>query len=660
MKSRGWLRTALVLAGLWAVVLTLFRGSAEYGMNYDEVLRLAPFVQFFEPEAVPVDQALYRIQIGSLSIPVMVKSYISSIAPLPLVPALFFDRQPEGLRRLELLLFLVSVSTLFLVLRRHDFALAAASSLLLATGPHFYPEVRYGFAGALHVVCLAAAAVCLRQGMARPLAPAPWFLAGLFLGLAVNVHFYALWTIAGGVFALAAVFPAESWRIVRRPRRALALLAGILVGGANYVVYNVATAGASLRPMVLGLVDRDAYNERPIDYLALPDFPTELRDKLENLGVTLGDDRIRWASALVALVVVAALVAVGVAVRRSRSAGQWTVERRLYCLAPVAFVVTVAAILVTPKSGRAGHWVYVSPYFELTLVGAALLAARVLPWRTPATRRGLALGALGVVAVLFVGISNAAVVHANETKGTHMFSAAIYDIHAELTRPGRPPFSAMTVDWGLWSQLYFLSSGRLPVSERAFALAGQPYVAVGDALAIEITANREASKDVLFLYHQVDVLPGAAQGFRRFVAETGADLEIQSFSGQLRGDRHFVARLRNSGAVLEAWRRQRGWGAGPPIVVDYGPRTAQAGRPFSRQPGGASAMWLRLDRDAGPVDVAFGPRRRRGTWSAAHRVVTAVIDPSELSEPGIRPVRVCYAIGGACSEPVELQLLPPV
>lgn len=658
-NRRCWACTALVLLGLWTVVLVLFRGSEDYGMNYDEVLRLAPHVRLVYPDAAKVDQAIYRLKIGEVSIPVMFKSYISSICTLPTVPALFFKQQPAGLRRIELLYFLISVSALFFFVQGYDFTLAAWASFLAATGPHLYPEVRFGFASILHVVFLGVAAVGVRRGLQQPTRTLPWFVAGLAIGLCVNVQFYSLWTLAGVGSALCIVFPRETWNAIRRVSRAGAFAAGAAVGGVNYVVFNVATAGGSLRPLLVGLFDRAEYNRDPIDYRALPQWSVEVSTKLRELSQIVGDGGRAAIVAVAAVLVVAFLIFVG-SVLSLRRTGKWELRHRAYCLAPVAFTMIFLAILVTPKSGRAGHWAFVSPFLELAIVSVVLLAVReVLPSGSSALRRWILGGALAGVAMLFFGISNQAVVHCNATKGSKLFSATIYEIHEELSKRDPQSFQAVTVDWGFWSQLYFLSKGRLPMTELSFRLVNRDYPAARDELGTELARLHESGKEVLFLFHSGDVLRGTGESFRRFVGETGGDLQVQTFTGRTQGDQHFVGRLLNPDEVLNRWRGRGEEIAEPLVVVDYGPRSATMGQSFHVQPNGRSAMWFRVKGARQPEVVLFGGERLRGFWNAEEGLVTVALNVEALAKEGTREIQLCDLFRDICSAPIYFPVLPP-
>jgi hypothetical protein len=656
---KRWVATLMVLLGLWTVVLVLFRGREDYGMNYDEVLRLAPYLRLVHPEAAKVDQAIYSLKLGTVSIPIMLKSYISSLGPLSLVPALFFERQPAGLRLIEMLYFLICVSILFLFLRGYDFALAAWTSLLVATAPHLYPEVRFGFVTLLHVVFLVAAAVLARKGMKRPTETLPWFGAGVAVGLCVNVLFYSLWTLAGLASALCVVFPQETWNVIRRVSRVGAFAAGVAVGAVNFVIFNLATAGGSLRPLWVGLFDRTEYNRDPIDYRVLPQFSVEISNKLRELAQIVGEGQTIAAAAFAAIVgLMIVTFVVGAVVLRRR--GPWELRHRACFFSPVAFTVSFLAILVTPKSGRAGHWAFVSPLLELAIVSVALLVAReLLPSLSVAQRRGILAGGLTIVAGLFFAMSNFAVVQANATKGEFSFSPAIYAINDELSKRAPGNFEAIAVDWGFWSQLYFLSNGRLPVTELSFRLANQKYAAARDVLGTELARLYEPDKQILFLFHGWDVLPGAGKNFRRFVAEMGGKLDVRTFAGKVPGDRHFVARLQNPEEVLHRWRGGEQWSAEPLVVLDYGPRSATVGQGFNVQPNGKSSMWFKIQGGGEPMVVMFGGERLPGFWDARKGLVTVAIPRDQVAKGGQREIRLCDLLRDICSASIHFPVLPP-
>jgi hypothetical protein len=233
----GWRRHPATAAAVAAIVLASiialdFRGTSAHGMNFDEVLRLNPLVRLVNPDARSISQAIYSVPIGSFQVPLMVKNYISSLTSIHLLPALLWGDQVFGLRVLYAVNLWLAAWLIFLSLFRYGSLFALGSAALLATTPHLYPEVRFGFASVVHVVCLTAAAFAWRHAFETGRTTS-WFLGGAAVGLAINLRGPTLWTVGGLFVGALLLFPAELLARMRKPRSLAAALAGMLAGAVN-------------------------------------------------------------------------------------------------------------------------------------------------------------------------------------------------------------------------------------------------------------------------------------------------------------------------------------------------------------------------------------------------------------------------------------------
>ncbi len=649
--SRWWERRApgvAVAAILLAlVILVNFREARAHGMNYDEVLRLNPLVSLVNPDAEQVDQSIYSVEVGSQRLPVMVKSYISSITSVHLLPALLWDDPASGLRILYGVYLWIACLLLFLFLVRYGFVFALGSAALLAASPHLYPEIRFGFASVVHVIVLTAAAFCWRRAFETGRASL-WFLGGLCFGLAVNLRGPTMWTVGGLCAAGLILYPRVLFAQLRRPRVLLAAAAGCLLGGANYVVYNLATGGGTFRPFVTAMFRRKEYNRDPIDFRQLPDLSVELASKLRGLHVVLGgpglDAVVFFATASVAgvaLLVFAWRVLTG---RELRS--------RALLLPAVALLFTWTFIFLTPKSGRAGHWAYLSPLLEISLMSGALAIwgsrASGPRWRQIVA---VALGAALVVASFAVTWDDVST--AVRTQGDGLFSPMIYEIAADVDDLDPEEHVVVAVDWGFWSQLYFLSEGEAPLSEYTFRFLRADDHRAAEILGSLLVAQRGQGRDVLFLHRSRPVLGSALPTFLSGIDLLGGELrQVSVYTDDDRpDDASLLTTLANPDEVI---RRFCGVevGTAAPRIDAFGPQVVT----FA---GESVDVWVVLDRADPRFTVLFDGRPRRIVVGGERTVLTFTIARDELAAPGRYPIEICDPCLNECADPVYFSTRSP-
>jgi hypothetical protein len=122
------IKSTLVILILFAIIGFLFRGSLDYGLQFDEVFRINNLIPLFNPEAYPYNQSIFDIHVFDVSIPLMYKQYISSVAIIPFLPICFFDNYLFGLRFLEFFYFFMSITGFFLLSQDTIFCLHFAQA----------------------------------------------------------------------------------------------------------------------------------------------------------------------------------------------------------------------------------------------------------------------------------------------------------------------------------------------------------------------------------------------------------------------------------------------------------------------------------------------------------------------------------------------------
>ncbi len=653
-----------VLAGLLLLCLLgayLFRQSYDYGMNYDEVISLLPYISLVNPKATPVNQAVYAIKVGDLHLPVMFKSYISSLSYGYMLPALLFQDWRHGIRFMEELYFLLSVSILFLFLQRYHFLLAFVTSSILVAAPYLYPQIRFGFSSLAHIIFLVAALYCLEKAL-KTNRWLFWFLAAFFPALGINLSFYFLWTIFGVLLSTLILFPKYVWSVLRNCKAVTGLLAGLIVGAANYVVYNIGTRGGSFKPLILGLFDRARYNESPIDYRELPSFREEILGKLDQMPLMLGAKGVAAPLLALTAISIGIIYILGLYQGWRRQRLQQVTQK--YYFPIVSFLIIFISILITPKSGRIGHWAFTAPFLELTIVSAGFLFyEQIWIWRKKRIARLLLAGlAVGLFLLAFT-LSNSAVVRAISRGGDRLASPTIYQIHENLEAREQDSFIVASIDWGFFSQLYFLSHGELPIVELTFQLAEQSYEQARAVFKNFLWEHGREGKDLLFLWHGFEQLPGTRSNFLRLMDDFNGNLRvIRTYVGKASDDLHVLGELTNPEEVLDQlhkWRPENEPSvAARPEVIAYGPHYAIVGQGFNTQPNGNSAMWFRVKEVRSGMTVIFGELVKPATISEAEGVATIAITPEELAQEMTYEIRICYEfVPEQCSEPVSFPVL---
>lgn len=556
--------TVSVVVGLTAITSWLFVGSSHYGLHHDEVFRLLPYWRLVNSNAAPLGMtSFFALNLGGLKLPLMFKVYISSLACSPYFPALLFPEPLSALRFLYQFYLVLSGVLLYFTMRKASLPGATVAALLLVISPLRYPHVRFGFTNTFHVILICVAVLLVLRSRQR-FGLFTLFLAGVSLGFAVNLRVYFLWIIAGALLAALFVYPRKVLRFARDIRRVVPFLIGFLVGAFNFVAYNAARGVETLKPLILGLFNRSEYNEiRPIDNMTIPPLVESIDRKLGWLQ-TLAFGNAGWPALLL---VTALVLAIGVAIfsfARHRSHPIDGETRRLFAFSALTTIFVFFFILITPRSGRAGHWSFLSPFLELTLAWIPLLLIR-----TESAQGGrkiktfAAIAYLGILVASSLTLSWRAVAEVNATPGSGTFSTSVFALHEDLMAEHKASLVGV-LDWGIYSQLYFLGSGETPARE--LILTHFDYPRARKALASFIQSGYRESKDILFIYHRKPLLKGAGDHAKRFFDELGCDLELvrvyddpspvrplswQDYTSGPPSNTRYLMRLRNLAEVVE-------------------------------------------------------------------------------------------------------------
>jgi hypothetical protein len=203
-------------------------------------------------------------------------------------------------------------------------------------------------------------------------------------------------------------------------------------------------------------------------------------------------------------------------------------------------------------------------------------------------------------------------------------------------------YAIVTVDWGFWSQLYFLSRGEAPLYEWAFRFATATEDEAAAALGTFLLHQQWSGRRVIFLHDDESRLGTAVPTFRAAIARLGGELELwRRYSREEPPEGGWALwTLADPQGIRTALCRD----APRPRILAYGPRETTA-------TGEGLAMWLQLEDAHGEYGVRFGGRTKQPVIDREAGVVTISVDAREIAGPGTILVEVCdLCQARACAE----------
>lgn len=452
---------------MFAVILAImiafmFRGSTEFGMNYDEVNRVNNIFAWFDSSAMPYKQVVSSLDIWSVEIPLLYKSYISSFSVVKFMPIILFEDNVFAIRFLAGFYFCLAATVLFLFLSRYSLLYAAAVSVLMVFSPVFYPSITVNMGFVDHVVWL-----CLMALLLSRLQYSEWDwlwlgLTALVAGLAVNQQIYSLWGVAGFAAGTVAAYPGEVLSRLRRWYLWLIIPCMFVIGSFNFWPYNIVHGLATFQPLIERVLDPSSSTETAIDMRhGIP-----LMDELEQVMGWLGAWWGRSFLVFVATVVIGMITSVLFRIwARSDSERRFS---RLLVGASTAFVVTFFCILITPNTTRSPHFYHLSPYLEMTaLAWMPFLYFLISRYVSVAVRFLPAIAAI----VMLVAVGMVSVERMNKYRdnlGEGRNSPVIFELSKYLINQGSMGRCVIFNEWGQNTQPYFITSGEFLIQSMVF------------------------------------------------------------------------------------------------------------------------------------------------------------------------------------------------
>jgi 4-amino-4-deoxy-L-arabinose transferase-like glycosyltransferase len=439
---------AVLVYFFWALLLI----AQKPGLQHDEALLVTAAVHMlYAPHEIDVThEANDWISVMGHPLPLMTATYVGAVKEYVCLPLFrVLGTRASVIRLASVLLAAILILGIGVVIGREiSWPTGAAAALLVAMNPAYTAMTVFdnnavaASMAALGLLLVAISRYLRKRGAAR----AAW------IGVAIGFGIWARANFAWVLVALgAAVLIMLGKRALRTPiSHWLAAIAGGLVGGAPFLIYQVVSNFATWRTqneLVAGGAFRQWFIYR-LDLLA-----EVLLSDVEHRQAWSGPDTPGWQYYLFPTVMVlACLVVFAVKARDARQA-LWG------RIAALALVFLSAMLLVSRLRVAQHHMIMVVPLAcALAALAGAILAGR---FRWGVAVAG-ALGALYIGSALYWQVS--AVRGLAKTGGVGVWSDAINDLARHLD----PKYSGEAIkvlDWGLAYNLGVLSHGRLRLYE---------------------------------------------------------------------------------------------------------------------------------------------------------------------------------------------------
>lgn len=441
----------------------LFYNNYAHGLQFDEVFRVNNLIPFFNPYAEPYEQSIFSISILSASIPIAYKSYISSAALLPYIPIFLWEDYLIGLRTLYAVSFCFAIIIFFIILSRFvDLKYSFLTSLLLATSPILFPEIRFGFAYSLHIVFLSIAFYLLYL-FNRDKKTMYLFAGSFLLFVGANIYFYFLWVITSLIIT-SFIFYQDFWKeIILSLKNIFALVSGFVLGFINFVLYNISSGFPSVKPLIIRIFFPSEYELNPIDYKPSSPLFEEISGKFDIIYNFFGGYGYIYLAIGIITLIIFGLITIKL-VRQDKLGGY---KNYYFCLVNVLLILAV--ILITPNTTRAGHYSFLIPFLELTILSLVMLLMKI--YRSDRVHVvGVAI--LVILISLNSFVTGTEITQSIEDRGKGYFSPAIFDLNKYFDENQIDSKNIVFVQWGMYSQLYFLNKGEFKINSLVFQMLG--------------------------------------------------------------------------------------------------------------------------------------------------------------------------------------------
>jgi len=446
------------------ITFFLFRDNITLGMQFDEVIRINNLIPLINPDAEPYNQSIFNISLLGFTIPLMYKFYLSTALLIPYIPLfIFHDNLLFGLRFLYGFYFFLSISILFFILsKKLSYPVSFLTSLLVITSPVFYPEVFTGRAHSIQIIFLTLAVYFLYVFFEENRKSGYLFLGTFLFFIGANIEAFLLWVIAAVFFSSIIIFP-QYWKIIlESPKYCMILLLAFILGWLNFFIYNILSPFSTIKPLYLKIFDPVAYNQMPVDYVQTAPLLTDVSDKITIIFPSFFN-RYGFVYCLIIIALIALYFLSAFQLVKSKQISEF----KAYFFPFFCFCLVFIFILISPKTTRAGHYVYIIPLFEISIVTFFLLGEKI--FNKKVFSRLLIISLICLV-LMNSFVSSKEIISIKESKGVDHFSPAIFKLNEYFHNESLQSDHIVFLEWGMYTQLYFLNKGEFDVNSLVFQL----------------------------------------------------------------------------------------------------------------------------------------------------------------------------------------------
>ncbi len=519
----------LLLIVCSAIIAILFNGYFDYGLYFDKVYRVNNIIQLINPKAYPIHQSKCIFNFFGYHIPLMYKSYVSSITDLRYLPLYFFDDYNFGLKLLDLFFFILTILLSYVIVKKYS-GYAFVFALLLILNPILYPEILFGFIYNLHVLLFLFASHLLYRYYSNRHSKR-WLLFGgfFFLFFSCNLYVYSAWILLACFVIIILFFRKQLMLSLCSLKDIFTILLAFIAGLFNYIYYNVTQGFPTIQPFFVRLFSREIYNKAPIDHKQAKPFIEDINYRLGDVFPKFYGEYFELILAGFLVFLIAYIIIAVVIMKR-----KLIKEYKYYFIPIIGFVIVYILILLSPNTSRAGHYIHLSPFLELSIICIVILYNKIFPMNWVKSVSGIL---VLVFLVLNFYISYSLSRDAFVNKGTGFFSPAIINLNNYLDSQRIDYADVKYPEWGIHAQLYFLNKGEVKTNNKHWELISKKEPELSELIRKRLIADFSESPDGSIVYFPLfcNIFKSISKSFLKVVDEMGGIVRKEKVFYELNG-----------------------------------------------------------------------------------------------------------------------------
>ena len=316
------------------------------------------------------------------------------------------------------------------------------------------------------------------------------YLSGVWAGIGV-------WTRADFIIipvSIVCVFFITAWKIplLEKVKRASTFVKGFMLGALPFLLYNIFNPLSTFNPMFRALIALKKYNISPIDGKPLPPFTENLIVKLKNLTYLLNGGAFNHLVAYESpkgIPYLWSLYLLGTIL--SLFVGKIHKDEKIknaVILSAIFGGATLLQIIIIPQARSYHHLVQIFPLPQLFIaIPIYIFFSENKPWFNWKKLLSVFVCAVVIGSHIFLDINTVSLL--KKTGGRGNWSDAIYELFDYLHKNKEKNFIIM--DWGISSQLYYMSCGKAKIKELFW----------NEKLEIPVLNSYLMNENNLFVFH---------------------------------------------------------------------------------------------------------------------------------------------------------------